>query len=157
MASASSVRRIAATVLAAGAVVGAAALPAAAHDGDRHHQQRPRVEISRVQADSPGRDDHSNRSLNAEWVEITNTTRDAINLRGWTLRDDDGNRYRFDNVVRLAGRATIRIHTGAGRDSRTDLFQNRRDYVWDNRADTATLRDDRGRTVDTESWGRRPH
>ncbi|MFE3626695.1 lamin tail domain-containing protein [Streptomyces goshikiensis] len=149
----SSVRRIAATVLAAGAVVGAAALPAAAHDG---HHQRPRVEISRVQADSPGRDDHSNRSLNDEWVEITNTTRDAINLRGWTLRDDDGNRYRFDNV-RIASRATIRIHTGYGRDTRTDLYQDRREYVWGNRADTAILRDDRGRTVDTESWGRRHH
>ncbi|MGW3328708.1 lamin tail domain-containing protein [Streptomyces virginiae] len=149
----SSVRRIAATVLAAGAVVGAAALPAAAHDGDRHHQ-RPRVEISRVQADSPGRDDRSNRSLNNEWVEITNTTRDAINLRGWTLRDSDGNRYRFDSV-RIGARATIRIHTGNGRDTRTDLFQDRRNYVWDNGSDTATLRDDRGRTVDTESWGRR--
>ncbi|MFF5490737.1 lamin tail domain-containing protein [Streptomyces virginiae] len=150
----SSVRRIAATVLAAGAVVGAAALPAAAHDGDRHHQQRSRVEISRVQADSPGREDRSNRSLNAEWVEITNTTRDRINLRGWTLRDREGNRYRFDNV-RIAPRATIRIHTGHGRDTRTDLFQDRRDYVWDNNSDTATLRDDRGRTVDTETWGRR--
>ncbi|WP_331731926.1 lamin tail domain-containing protein (plasmid) [Streptomyces avidinii] len=150
----SSVRRIAATVLAAGAIVSAAALPASAADGDRHHQQRPRVEISRVQADSPGREDRSNRSLNNEWVEITNTTRDGINLRGWTLRDRDGNRYRFDNV-RLAGRATIRIHTGNGRDTRTDLFQDRRNYVWDNGADTATLRDDRGRTVDTETWGRR--
>ncbi|MFD7079086.1 lamin tail domain-containing protein [Streptomyces sp. NPDC059918] len=154
MASASSVRRIAATVLAAGAVVGAAALPAAAQDG--RHQQRPRVEISRVQADSPGRDDRSNRSLNSEWVEITNTTRDAVNLRGWTLRDADGNRYRFDNV-RLAGRATIRIHTGSGRDTRADVFQNSRDYIWGNQSDTATLRDDRGRTVDTESWGRRHH
>ncbi|WP_327136289.1 lamin tail domain-containing protein (plasmid) [Streptomyces sp. NBC_01343] len=150
----SSVRHIAATLLAAGTVVGAAALPAAAQDNGRHHQQRPRVEISRVQADSPGRDDRSNRSLNAEWVEITNTTRDAINLRGWTLRDADGQRYRFDNV-RIGGRATIRIHTGNGRDTRTDLFQDRRDYVWDNRADTATLRDDRNRVVDTESWGRR--
>ncbi|MFD7835308.1 lamin tail domain-containing protein [Streptomyces sp. NPDC059761] len=149
----SSVRRIAATVLAAGAVVGAAALPAAAQDG---HHQRPRVEISRVQADSPGRDDRSNRSLNAEWVEITNTTRDAINLRSWTLRDSDGNRYRFDNV-RINGRATIRIHTGSGHDTRTDLFQNSRDYIWGNQGDTATLRDDRGRAVDTESWGRRHH
>ncbi|MFE6085986.1 lamin tail domain-containing protein [Streptomyces virginiae] len=150
----SSVRRIAATVLAAGAIVSAAALPASAADGDRHHQQRPRVEISRVQADSPGRDDRSNRSLNNEWVEITNTTRDGINLRGWTLRDRDGNRYRFDNV-RIAPRATIRIHTGNGHDTRTDLFQDRRNYVWDNGSDTATLRDDRGRTVDTETWGRR--
>ncbi|MFB6808801.1 lamin tail domain-containing protein [Streptomyces sp. NPDC056387] len=154
MTSASSVRRIAATVLAAGAVVGAAALPATAQDHGR--RQHPRVEISRVQADSPGRDDHSNRSLNDEWVEITNTTRDAINLRGWTLRDADGNRYRFDNV-RLAGRATIRIHTGAGRNTRTDLFQNSREYIWGNNGDTATLRDDHGRTVDTESWGRRHH
>ncbi|MGW2996055.1 lamin tail domain-containing protein, partial [Streptomyces sp. NPDC001193] len=112
--------------------------------------------ISRVQANSPGRDDRTNRSLSNEWVEITNTTRDAVNLRGWTLRDSDGNRYRFDNV-RIGGRATIRIHTGSGRDSRTDLFQNSRDYIWDNRSDTATLRDDRGRTVDTESWGRRHH
>ncbi|PWI05228.1 hypothetical protein DIZ27_40545 [Streptomyces sp. NWU339] len=46
------------------------------------------------------------------------------------------------------------VITGTGRDTRTDLYQGRRHYVWDNRADTATLRDDRGRTVDTESWGR---
>ncbi|MEU3671851.1 MULTISPECIES: hypothetical protein [Streptomyces] len=41
----SSVPRIAATVPAAGAIVSAAVVPAAAHDGDRHYQQRPRVEI----------------------------------------------------------------------------------------------------------------
>ncbi|MGW6687713.1 lamin tail domain-containing protein [Streptomyces sp. NPDC054961] len=94
--------------------------------------------------------------MNGEWVEITNTTRQAVNLRGWTLRDSDGNRYRF-NGTRIAGRATIRIRirTGAGRDNRTDLFQGKRDHIGDNRADTATLRDDRGRTVDTASWGRR--
>ncbi|MER5933879.1 lamin tail domain-containing protein [Streptomyces sp. NPDC002054] len=152
MIAASSIRRIAATVLAAGAVVGAVAVPASA-DGGRHHQ-RPQVEISRVQADSPGRDDRSIRSVNGEWVEITNTTRHAVNLKGWTLRDEDGNRYRFKDV-RLGGRDTIRIHTGHGRDTRTDLFQDRNDHVWDNRSDTATLRNDRGRVVDTESWGRR--
>ncbi|MCX5316150.1 lamin tail domain-containing protein [Streptomyces sp. NBC_00154] len=146
-----SARRIAATVLAAGAVVSAVALPASAHDNDRH--RHPRVEISAVQADSPGRDNRTNRSLNAEWVELTNNTRRAVNLDGWTLRDEDGHRYRFDDV-RLAGRATVRIHTGIGRDTRTDLYQDRRNYVWDNRSDTATLRDDRGRTVDTETWGR---
>ncbi|WNO69458.1 lamin tail domain-containing protein [Streptomyces sp. NBC_00121] len=149
-----SARRIAATVLAAGAVVSAVALPASAHDNDRHRQ--PRVEISAVQADSPGRDNRTNRSLNAEWVELTNNSRRAVNLDGWTLRDGDGHRYRFDDV-RLAGRATVRIHTGIGRDTRTDLYQDRRNYVWDNRSDTAILRDDLGRTVDTESWGRGHH
>ncbi|MER5778459.1 lamin tail domain-containing protein [Streptomyces sp. NPDC002039] len=151
MSASSTARRVAATVLAAGAIVSAAALPATA--SDRGHDRHPRVEISRVQADAPGRDDRSNRSLNGEWVEIRNTTRQPVNLRGWTLRDS-GNRYRF-NDVRIGGRATIRIHTGFGRDTRNDLFQGKRDHVWDNRADTATLRDDRNRTVDTESWGRR--
>ncbi|MEU6987303.1 lamin tail domain-containing protein [Streptomyces sp. NPDC046324] len=149
MSASSTARRIAATALAAGAIVSAVALPAAAHDHD--DRRAPKVEISRVQADSPGRDNRSNRSLNAEWVEITNNSRHSVNLDGWTLRDSDGNRYRFDDY-RLAGRATVRIHTGEGRDTRTDLYQDRRNYVWNNDRDKATLKDHRGRTVDTESW-----
>ncbi|MFC9595633.1 lamin tail domain-containing protein [Streptomyces sp. NPDC056944] len=154
MSASSTARRIAATVLAAGAMVSVAALPASAHDGD--HRRTPKVEISAVQADSPGRDTRSNRSLNGEWVEITNNSRHGVDLDGWTLKDEVGRTYRFEDF-RLAGRSTVRIHTGEGRDTRTDLFQDRRNYVWDNRSDTATLRDDRGRTVDTETWGHHRH
>ncbi len=93
---------------------------------------------------------------NGEWVEVTNTTRRAVNLDGWTLSDSDGNRYRFDSL-RLAGRSSVRVHTGVGNDTRTDVYQDRRNYIWSNRADTATLRNDRGRTVDSESWGRGSH
>ncbi|KRD17936.1 lamin tail domain-containing protein [Streptomyces sp. Root264] len=145
-------RRLAAAALAAGAVVSVAALPATAADHAR--PARAKVEISAVQYDSPGRDDRSNRSLNKEWVELTNTSRSAVNLDGWVLRDESGYRYTFDNY-RLAGRATVRVHTGVGRDTRTDLYQGRRAYVWNNDYDTATLRDDRGRFVDDESWGHR--
>lgn len=155
MSASSATRRIAATVLTAGALVSAVALPASAQDHDRH-RTHDRVLISDVQADSPGRDNGSNRSLNGEWVEITNQSRRAVNLDGWTLRNRDGDRFRFDDV-RLAGRATVRVHTGVGRDTRTDLYQDRHHYVWGNYSDTATLRDDRGRTVDTESWGRGGH
>ncbi|QIP83092.1 lamin tail domain-containing protein [Streptomyces sp. Tu 2975] len=151
MSAASTSRRIAAAVLAAGAVVSAVTLPASAHDGDRRHRQDARVEISAVQTGE--RDHRSNRALNAEWVEITNNSRRSVNLDGWTLRDRDGNRYSFDDY-RLAGRSSVRVHTGFGRDSRTDLYQDRRHSVWDKRSDKATLRDDRGHTVDTESWGR---
>ncbi|WP_326756850.1 lamin tail domain-containing protein [Streptomyces hirsutus] len=144
-------RRLVATGLAAGAVIGTAALPASAADHDR--SARPKVEISAVQYDSPGRDDRSNRSLKREWVELTNTTRHTVNLDGWTLADEDGHTYTFDHY-RLAGRATVRIHTGLGRDTRADLYQDRRNYVWDNRSDAATLRNDRDRLIDRESWGR---
>ncbi|MER5720014.1 lamin tail domain-containing protein [Streptomyces sp. NPDC002132] len=147
-----SARCLAAAALAAGVLVSVAALPATAADHDR--AARPKVEISAVQYDSPGRDDRSNRSLNKEWVELTNTTRHVVNLDGWTLKDRQGHTYTFDDY-RLAGRATVRIHTGIGRDTRTDLYQNRRHYVWNNDRDTATLRTDRGRFIDEESWGYR--
>ena len=65
-------RRFSAAALAAAAIVGAVALPASA--ADRARPARPKVEISAVQYDSPGRDDRSRRSLNKEWVELTNTT-----------------------------------------------------------------------------------
>ncbi|MFF8953514.1 lamin tail domain-containing protein [Streptomyces sp. NPDC014940] len=137
----------------AAAAVGAVALPAAA--ADHHHPGRARaaVYISGVQYDSPGRDDRSNWSLNQEWVDITNSTRRAVNLDGWTLRDEDGHTFTFRHV-RLDGRSTVRVHTGVGRDTRRDLFQDRRAYVWNNDHDTATLRNDRGRLVDDVSWGR---
>nr|WP_244211441.1 lamin tail domain-containing protein [Streptomyces antibioticus] len=147
----SSVRRLTALAGVAAAVVGAVALPASA--ADHHHRQyRPVVYISDVQYDSPGRDDRSNRSLKAEWVEITNDSRRAVNLDGWTLSDEDGHTYTFDHY-RLNGRATVRVHTGIGRDSRRDMYQDRRAYVWDNRSDTATLRNDRDRFVDEVAWG----
>jgi hypothetical protein len=37
------------------------------------------------------------------------------------------------------------------------MFQDRRNYVWDDHSDTATLRNDRGRFIDDESWGGRHH
>ncbi|MEU3862661.1 lamin tail domain-containing protein [Streptomyces sp. NPDC028722] len=147
----SSVRRLTAAAAVATAVMGAAALPASAadHHPGRHHSA---VYISGVQYDSPGRDDRSNRSLNGEWVDLTNDSRRAVNLDGWTLEDEDGHTYTFDHY-RLAGRTTVRVHTGNGHDNRTNLYQDRRAYVWDNNADTATLSNDYGRFVDDLSWG----
>ncbi|WP_327175879.1 lamin tail domain-containing protein [Streptomyces sp. NBC_01335] len=149
-------RRITATVLASGALLAAAALPASADGHDRGHDRvkpapRSSVVLGKVQYDSPGRDNRSNRSLNDEWVTVTNTSRQAVNLRGWTLTDESRRTYRFD--LRLAGRSSVRVHTGVGRDSRTDVYQDRNNYVWDN-SDTATLRDSRGRKADEKSWGR---
>ncbi|MET7900642.1 lamin tail domain-containing protein [Streptomyces sp. NPDC005355] len=149
-------RRMTAAALAAGALVGAVSVSASADDhlGRHHHWPHPSaVEISDVQADSPGWDDGSNRSLNAEWVEVTNTSRRRISLEGWTLRNADGDRYRFGDLL-LAGGSTVRIHTGFGRDTSQDVYQDRRHYIWDNRSDRATLHDDEGSLIDTTAWGR---
>ncbi|KIF04025.1 hypothetical protein PL81_20995 [Streptomyces sp. RSD-27] len=146
-------RRTLAAVLAVGALVGAAAVPAAAddHRGD-HRGARSAIVIGDVENAGRG---HDNRALNSEWVEVKNTGRHSVNLRGYTLTDKQGNRYRFGDF-RLGGRSSVRVHTGSGRDTHRDVYQERRRQIWDER-DTATLRDNRGNVVDTESWGRRGH
>ncbi|MEU8948010.1 lamin tail domain-containing protein [Streptomyces sp. NPDC048489] len=143
-----SVRRVAAAALTVVAVAGVSAVPASAAG----HGPRPRaaVQISSVHYDSPGR--HHRSNLNNEWVDVTNTTRRPVDLDRWTLSDRDGRTYTFHHY-RLAGRATVRVHTGIGRDTFRDLFQDRRSSVWDRRGDTATLRNDHRRLVDTLSWG----
>ncbi|MEU0033463.1 MULTISPECIES: lamin tail domain-containing protein [unclassified Streptomyces] len=152
-----SIRRIAAATLAAGAALGAAALPASAQSSPvQAAAYRSGVVIGSVQHDSPGFNDRSNRSLNREWIDVTNTSRRSVNLDGWTLSDRDGHTYTFHHY-RLDGRATVRVHTGVGRDTYRDVYQDRRTSVWDWRSDTATLRNDHGRFVDDASWGGRHH
>ncbi|MFI5754923.1 lamin tail domain-containing protein [Streptomyces sp. NPDC051569] len=151
-----SASRTAAVVMGSAALAATAVLPAAAAG----HAPAPRparsaVVLGAVQYDSPGRENRSNRSLNAEWVTVSNTGRAAVNLRGWTLTDEGRHVYRFKNL-RLAGKQSVRVHTGAGRDTLHDVYQSSLRYVWDNR-DAATLRDQRGHVIDTKSWGRKAH
>ncbi|SHN36929.1 lamin tail domain-containing protein [Actinacidiphila paucisporea] len=169
--------RLTASALVAGAALAAAALPAAAADhGQRHeqrhdqrhdqgyeqrhdqrheqgheqgHEQRPQVVLGQVQYAASGR---SHRRLNEQWVTVTNTSRRPVSLDRWTLSDSDHHTYRFDDVT-LDGHQSVRVHAGSGRDTDRDLYQGSRSSVWD-ASDTATLRDNRGRLVDTESWGR---
>ncbi|MFJ9818522.1 lamin tail domain-containing protein [Streptomyces sp. NPDC101151] len=145
-------RRLVAAAAVATFVVGAVALPASAADRPSARPDRAQVAIGAVQYDAQGRHDRSNRFLNREWVEITNNGRRDVNLNGWTLSDRDGNTYTFRDY-RLDGRATVRVHTGVGRDSKTDVYQDRRNSVWDRNADTATLRNARGRFIDAAAWG----
>lgn len=112
------------------------------------------VMIYHVWFDSPGKDDRSNKSLNAEWVQIKNTGRTAVSLKGWVLKDTSSHRYTFKNVTIGAGK-TMKIHTGTGKDTTADKFQNRRAYVWNNDGDTATLTRSSGAKVDSCTWTKR--
>ncbi|MFG2959316.1 lamin tail domain-containing protein [Streptomyces sp. NPDC048291] len=144
-------RRLGSAAAVAAALVGVTALPAAATAASPAMPYRDAVVISAVQHDLQGRAVFSGRALNREWVDVTNTSRRDVNLSGWSLSDAAGNTYTFRHY-RLAGGATVRVHTGEGRDTRTDLYQDRRSSVWNRYADTATLRNDRGRYVDSASW-----
>jgi hypothetical protein len=42
--------------------------------------------ITKVYVNSPGKDTGSNKSLNAEYVKIKNTSSKGKSLKGWTIR-----------------------------------------------------------------------
>ncbi len=109
------------------------------------------IKISKIQYDSPGSDDGSNSSLNAEYVVLTNTGSEAVSLTNWTLRDLANHVYSFDSFKLGAG-ATVTIHTGKGNDTRTNVYWGSGWYIWNNDGDTATLKTGKGHTVDTCSY-----
>ena len=141
-----------ASAIAAGllAVAGPAAL--AAPIAPAAHRAPSPVVISEIFYNSPGSDNRSNASLNAEWVKIRNRTAHPVSLSGWTLRDTSRHVYHFAVGYSLRAHGTVRVHTGSGRDTQRNLFQNRGWYVWNNDGDTAILRGPAGNTRDRCSY-----
>ena len=99
------------------------------------------IAIGDVQPDPKGRDeDH----LNDEWIEITNPAATSVDLAGWSVADD-ATSHRFELPARsLAAGATLRIHTGSGTDTATDLYLDQRDPVWGNSGETVLVADPTG-------------
>src|SRR3954447_24960218 len=128
-----------------GAVLAVAVLPSTA-------DATSAVRLAKIQYDSPGSDDRSNASLNAEWVTITNHASTKRTLTGWTLRDAQSHVYRFPSFSLAAG-ASVRVHTGRGSNGASNLYWGSRSYIWNNTGDKATLKNGAGTTLDTCSWG----
>ncbi len=85
-------------------------------------------------------------NLNGEWVEIANMGSSAESLDKWTLEDRQNHTYTFNNFTLNAG-SSVKVHTGSGNDTATDLYWNRNTPVWNNEGDVATLKDASGKVV----------
>ncbi|MFJ2177080.1 lamin tail domain-containing protein [Streptomyces sp. NPDC087851] len=109
------------------------------------------VHLYKIYYDSPGTDKRSNASLNAEYVQIRNTTSKAVSLKGWTLVDASNHRYVFGTYSLGKGK-TVTVRTGKGKDTAANRYQNRAAYVWNNDKDTATLKKANGTKADTCSY-----
>lgn len=84
--------------------------------------------------------------LAAEHVVFNNPTAVAVDLGGWTVHDAAArpHRYTFPAPTLLAAGASLRLWTGRGRDGPADRYWGRRQAVWNNDGDVATLRDPDG-------------
>lgn len=119
----------------------------------------PTMVFSFIQYDSPGSDNRSNASRNAEYLRITNKG-ESNNLLNWTIVDAAGHLYRFPAHPIGKGK-TVYVHTGNGADGINPftmqpdsprLFWNSGNYIWNNDGDSATLRSASGRVYDTCTW-----
>lgn len=111
----------------------------------------PCVRIYRIYYNSPGSDTGSNASLNAEWISLYNSCPTRRYLKAWKIRDAARHTYTFGSVT-LGGHATVRVHTGKGTNTGTNLYWNQGWYIWNNNGDTAYLRDRSGALLDTCSY-----
>jgi len=111
----------------------------------------PPIEIDYVLYDSPGSDNGSNTSLNAEYVKVVNNTTATVSLTKWTLRDTSGHVYTFPTYS-LPAKGYVYIRSGKGTNSSKTLYWQQTWYVWNNTGDTAYLRDSKGTLKDTCTW-----
>jgi hypothetical protein len=114
-----------------------------------------KVRIVRIDYNPPGVDTGSNRSLKKERVKITNFGSQQRKLRGWKIRDRQGNVYVFGLFALDPGDSII-LHTGNGNENYVSepqhAFWRLDHYVWNNGGDRAKLTNRIGRFVDSCSY-----
>lgn len=110
-----------------------------------------KVRVYRIYYNSPGSDDGSDASLNAEWIQLKNTGNASSSLKGWTIRDKQNHVYQFGSFTLRAGK-TVKVHTGEGSNTATDRYWGSGNYIWNNTGDKATLKNSGGTTIDTCSY-----
>ena len=120
----------------------------------------PAVQFVKIYYNSPGSPDNgAQASLNGEYAQLKNTTRKAVNLRGWTLRDTTRRAdhvYTFGAFTLGAGK-TVTVRTGKGRDTATTRYWGRSGggtfaYIWNQASDTGYVRNASGKLIDSCSY-----
>lgn len=86
-----------------------------------------------------------------EYVRIANVSDQSLDVSGYSIADRDGHRYEFPSAQLRPG-YVLTLVTGEGQDRRdhagpVTLYWNRRSGVWNDRGDTAYLRDPKGEVV----------
>ena len=81
-----------------------------------------------------------------EWVEVVNPGMASQDFTFWTLEDENNNTYLFPEGFVLLPGAAVKVHTGMGNATETDLYWGRDDLVWDDE-EVATLKNAAGQIV----------
>jgi excisionase family DNA binding protein len=107
------------------------------------------IDLDRSQFNAPGND---NENLRQQYVYIQNQGPSPVDMMGWHLQDRTGATYTFPHFT-LHPEGSVRVRTGEGTDTDTDLYWGLRSSVWCNQGDTVSLFDRLWNLVDQKSYG----
>ena len=119
----------------------------------------PTIEPARVRVDSacsqfnaPGDD---NKNPTEEYVCFENYGSRRVDMTGWAVHDEVRKRYTFPSFG-LGSKASVKLRTGKGVDTDTDLYVGAGSAIWNNDGDTVYLYDSEGRLVDQYTYTSAP-
>ncbi len=95
----------------------------------------------------------SERTPEEEHICFTNREAYAVDMTGWTVTDAVNHRYTFPRFHLQAG-ASVKLYSDRGADTETDLYWGTEGNIWNDKGDTAYLRNATGVLVDEYSYGR---
>lgn len=78
--------------------------------------------------DAPGND---NLNASEEYVCFQHLGGDPVDMTGWQVKNERGDTFTFPSFTLPVG-ASVRIHSGAGIDTPTDLYWGRSSEAWQN-------------------------
>ena len=100
--------------------------------------------------DPDNEDDRTNP--NAEYVALGNECGRSIDMTGWIIEDEAGNRFILGEYI-LASDSIVRIHSGHGENTSADLYLGSLHSIWNNDGDAFYLSDSNGNLILSSHYG----
>ena len=86
-------------------------------------------------------------NLDDEWVKVSNTGNYPVSLKDWKIEDEGSKHiYTFPSYTLKSG-STVTVYSAKGTNSKTELYMQLDDPIWNNDGDTAYLYDNSGTLV----------
>ena len=84
-----------------------------------------------------------------EWVDIKNLGGSLVDMTGWRISSDSGNKYDFPDDFELKSGQTVRVYTKLGTDGASQLYMNRTKEFWKDTSDCGYLKDADRKTINS--------
>ena len=120
------------------------------HSNDGVSPDRPQLRVSEFNLTPAG---SSDVDLTEEWFQIVNQSYTAVDIGGWLVRNETGERFLdFPAGTMVAAGGSLRVVTGCGNSAGDAIYWCSETPVWSISDNTIILRDQLGNVVDRTTY-----